>query len=77
MFHRTRNSIEAHLTIVFTTLAVARCAQDQTSVAIAKLVEQLRSPRTSTIAIFDDVTSDTVPAAGALGEQFLGRYSMT
>jgi hypothetical protein len=49
--HRTRDAIEAHLTIVFAALAVARCAQDHTGVAIAKLVKQLRPLRTSTIAI--------------------------
>jgi len=39
MFDRTRDSTEAHLAIVFAALAVARCAQDQIGVAIAKLVE--------------------------------------
>jgi len=34
MFVRTRDAIEAHLTIVFTALAVAREAQDRTGLAI-------------------------------------------
>lgn len=47
IFHRTRAAIEAHLTIVFTALAVARAIQDHTDIAIAKLVKQLRPLRTS------------------------------
>ena len=34
MFARKRDAIEAHLTIVFTALAVAREAQDRTGLAI-------------------------------------------
>jgi hypothetical protein len=36
MFHRTRDAIEAHLTIVFTALAVAHCIQERSGRAIAK-----------------------------------------
>jgi hypothetical protein len=51
MFHRTRDSIEAHLTIVFTALAVARTAQTRTGLSIRKIVRSLRPLRSATIAI--------------------------
>lgn len=51
IFHHTRDSIEAHLTIVFAALAVARRIQNQTGLAIANVVKQLRPLRTSTITI--------------------------
>ena len=51
MFHRTRDAIEAHLTIVFTALAVAHCIQERTGLAIANVIKQLRPLRSATIAI--------------------------
>jgi transposase len=51
MFHHTRDAIEAHLTIVFTALAVARAAQHRSGLAIANLIRQLRPLRSATIAI--------------------------
>ena len=51
IFHRTKDAIEAHLTIVFAALAVARLVQDRTGLSIANIVKQLRPLRTSTIAI--------------------------
>lgn len=51
MFVRTRDAIEAHLTIVFTALAVARDAQVRTGLAIGKIVRELRPLRSATIAI--------------------------
>jgi hypothetical protein len=51
MFHRTRDAIEAHLTIVFTALAVAREVQARTGLAIRNVVKQLRPLRSATIAI--------------------------
>ncbi len=51
MFHRTRDAIEAHLTIVFTALAVSREVQARTGVAIRNVVRQLRPLRSATIAI--------------------------
>ena len=38
MFVRKRDAIEAHLTIVFTALAVAREAQDRTGLAIRNVI---------------------------------------
>ena len=51
MFHHTRDAIEAHLTIVFTALAVSREVQTRTGLAIANVVKQLRPLRSATIAI--------------------------
>lgn len=74
VFHQKRDSIEAHLTIVFTALAVARYLQDRTGVTIRKLVRTLRPLRSVTISIAgqqvtaqprltDDATGilDTIP----------------
>ena len=51
MFARTKDAIEAHLTIVFTALAVARTVQDRTGLAIRNVIRQLRPLRSATIAI--------------------------
>ena len=51
MFVRKRDAIEAHLTIVFTALAVARTAQDRTGLAIRNVIRQLRPLRSATIAV--------------------------
>ncbi len=51
MFARKRDAIEAHLTIVFTALAVAREAQRRSGLSIRNLVRQLRVLRSATIAI--------------------------
>ncbi|BCT76926.1 IS1634 family transposase [Sinomonas cyclohexanicum] len=50
MFVRTRDAIEAHLTIVFTALAVSREAQTRTGLAIRNIVRQLRPLRSATVA---------------------------
>ena len=51
MFVRKRDAIEAHLTIVFTALAVARETQDRTGLAIRNVIRQLRPLRSATIAV--------------------------
>jgi hypothetical protein len=51
IFHRQRDSIEAHLTIVFAALAISRHLQDHTGASIKKLVRTLRPLRTATIQI--------------------------
>lgn len=53
IFHRTRDSIEAHLTIVFAALAVSREAQNRTGASIKKIVTTLRPLRSATINIGD------------------------
>jgi hypothetical protein len=37
-FHRTRDAIEAHLTIVFTALAVSRSVQNRTGLAVRSVI---------------------------------------
>jgi hypothetical protein len=59
MFHRTRDAIEAHLTIVFTALAVAHNIQERTGLAIANVIKQLRPLRSATIVI--NGTTETFP----------------
>jgi len=51
MFHRIRDSIEAHLTIVFAALAVSREAQARAGVSIKKIIQTLRPLRTATISL--------------------------
>ena len=51
MFHHTRDAIEAHLTIVFTALAVARYLQDATGMSIKKIVRALRPLQQITVQI--------------------------
>jgi hypothetical protein len=61
MFHHTKDAIEAHLTIVFTALAVSREVQNRTELAIRNLIRQLRPLRSATIAI--NGTEQTFPPA--------------
>jgi hypothetical protein len=51
IFHHTRESIEAHLTIVFAALAVARYLQDATGLTIKKIVRTLRPLQLMTLTI--------------------------
>ncbi|GAA4803664.1 hypothetical protein GCM10023353_02490 [Tomitella cavernea] len=51
VFHRTRDAIEAHLTIVFTALAVSRYLQDHAGVSIRQLVHVLRPLQEITVVI--------------------------
>ena len=59
IFHRIRPSIEAHLTIVFTALAVSRAAQAATGLSIRKIITTLRSRRSASMTISG--TTITVP----------------
>ncbi|AOP51891.1 MULTISPECIES: IS1634 family transposase [Brevibacterium] len=45
IFHRTRDAIEAHLTVVFTALAVARFMQEATGLSLQKIITTLRPLR--------------------------------
>ncbi len=69
MFHHTRDAIEAHLTIVFTALAVSREAQHRSGLAIRNLIRQLRPLRSATIAI--NGTKQTFPPAIPTEQQTL------
>ena len=61
IFHHQRQSIEAHLTIVFTALAVSHAIQSRTGMSIAQVVKQLRPLRSATITI--NGTTQTFPPA--------------
>ncbi|WP_181276265.1 IS1634 family transposase [Brevibacterium oceani] len=45
IFHRKRDAIEAHLTLVFTSLAVSRFMQDATEASLKKIITTLRPLR--------------------------------
>ena len=51
IFARTRDAIEAHLTIVFTALAVSRTVQDRTGRSLRRVLRTLRPLRSATIEI--------------------------
>jgi transposase len=51
IFHRKRDAIEAHLTIVFTSLAVSRRIEKLTGLSIKKFVKTIRPIRSGTIVI--------------------------
>lgn len=51
IFHHTKDAIEAHLTIVFAALAIARYLQTRTGISIKALVKLLRPLRQVTISI--------------------------
>ena len=63
-FARTREAIEAHLTIVFTALAVSRTIQDRTGLSIRKVLRDLRPLRSATIEA-GGVVTDVAPAIPA------------
>jgi hypothetical protein len=51
VFHRLKDSIEAHLTVVFAALAVSRQAQTRTGLSINKILKTLRPLRSATVTI--------------------------
>jgi hypothetical protein len=72
VFHRQREAIEAHLTIVFAALAIARHLQDTTGMTIRKLIRTLRPLRTVDIRIGNQ-TITAAPAIGADAREILDR----
>ncbi len=66
MFHHERDSIHAHLTIVFTALAISRHLQEVTGASIRKIVRTLRPLRDVTISIGgNEITATTPPGTDA------------
>ena len=66
VFHHQRDSIEAHLTIVFAALAIARHLQDATGLSIKKIIRTLRPLQQITVRIagHEHTAADaTTPAA--------------
>lgn len=61
IFHHTKESIEAHLTIVFAALAVSRWIEDTTGWSIKKFVKTVRRYRTIQIQAGDHVITAADP----------------
>jgi hypothetical protein len=51
IFHHKKDSIEAHLTIVFAALAISRVLQTKTGMSVKKVLNQLRPVRTGLLRI--------------------------
>ncbi|MCP4050985.1 MAG: hypothetical protein GY730_09805 [bacterium] len=51
VYHRKRDSIEAHLTIVFAAMAISKSIESKTGISIRKFVQLLRPIRSGTISI--------------------------
>jgi len=49
VFHHTHDAIEAHLTVVMATLAVARYLQDVTGISIKRIIRTLKTLQDVTI----------------------------
>ena len=65
MFHHTRDAIEAHLTIVFAALAIARHLQSATGLSIKKIVQTLRPIQQITVRIagHEHLAADPITAS--------------
>jgi hypothetical protein len=63
IYHRKRDSIEAHLTIVFAALAVSRWIERQTGWSIRKFVKTARRYRTIQIQAGDHLITAAEPCA--------------
>ena len=63
MFHHTQEAIEAHLTIVFAALAVARYLQNATGLSIKKIIRTLRPLQQITVRIagHEHLAADPIP----------------
>jgi len=63
IYHHTRDSIEAHLTIVFAALAVSRWIENTTGWSVKKFVTTTRRYRTITIQASDHTitAADPIP----------------
>ena len=69
MFARTRDAIEAHLTIVFTALAVSRETQNRTGLPLRRMLRTLKPLRSATVDLNGVLT--TIPPALNPDEQTL------
>lgn len=67
IFHRKRDAVEAHLTVVFAALAVARHLQATTGHSVKRIVQALKPLRTVTISLngHDLTAAPQVPAEAA------------
>ena len=69
IFARTRDAIEAHLTIVFTALAVSREVQNRTGLSLRRVLRTLAPLRSATVHI-NGVTT-TIPPALSTAEEVI------
>ena len=51
IFHHKRDSIEAHLTIVFASLAIGKLIEDHTGMSIRRFVKTVRPIRSGIVTI--------------------------
>jgi len=51
VFHRKRDSIETHLTIVFTALAIGRRIEKKSGISLKKFINTLRPIRSGNVVI--------------------------
>lgn len=75
VFHHQRDAIEAHLTIVFTALAVTRYLQTRAGVSIRKIVQTLRPLRAGVIEVAGHQLTaqpDLTPPAREILDQLRG-----
>jgi hypothetical protein len=63
LFARTRDAIEAHLTIVFAALAVSRTVQNRTGLSIRRVLRTLKPLRSAVIDL-NGATQTFPPAIG-------------
>jgi Transposase DDE domain len=70
MFARTRDAIEAHLTIVFTALAVGREVQHRSGLSLRRALRTLKPLRSATVAI-NGVTTTIPPGLSPEEETLL------
>src|SRR5690606_23425421 len=69
MFARTRDAIEAHLTIVFTALAISREVQNRTASSLRRVLRTLKPPRSPTVEI--NAITTTIPPGLSPGDEAL------
>jgi transposase len=68
IYHHTRDSIEAHLSIVFAALAVSHWIEQQTGWSIKKFVRTARRYRTITIKAGPQILTAAEPLPDDLAE---------
>lgn len=61
IFARTRDSIEAHLTIVFAALALGRAVQDRMGLSLRRVLRTLKPLRSATVEI-NGITTTLPPS---------------
>jgi hypothetical protein len=71
IYHRTKDSIQAHLTIVFAALAVSHWIEDTTGWSVKKFVKTVRRSRTIQIQAGEHV----ITAADPLPDDVHQRHS--